>query len=60
MTREQWQKEYEAGEIRDLDYETMSGLAVEPLYAPRDGDVDESIGWPGQYPYSRGVDPLGY
>ena len=60
MTREQWQKEYEAGEIRDLDYETMSGLAVEPLYAPRDGDVDESIGWPGQYPYTRGVHPSGY
>ena len=60
MTREQWQKEYEAREIRDLDYETMSGLAVEPLYAPRDGDVDESIGWPGQYPYTRGVHPSGY
>ena len=60
MTREQWQKEYEAGEIRDLDYETMSGLAVEPLYVPRDGDVDESIGWPGQYPYTRGVHPSGY
>ena len=60
MTREQWQKEYEAGEIRDLDYETMSGLAVEPLYAPRDGNVDESIGWPGQYPYTRGVHPSGY
>ena len=60
MTREQWQKEYEAGEIRDLDYETMSGLAVEPLYAPHDGDVDESIGWPGQYPYTRGVHPSGY
>ena len=60
MTREQWQKEYEAGEIRDLDYETMSGLAVEPLYAPRDGDVDESIGGPGQYPYTRGVHPSGY
>ncbi|MFL2987163.1 MAG: methylmalonyl-CoA mutase [Candidatus Poriferisodalaceae bacterium] len=60
MTREQWRKEYEAGEIRDLDYETMSGLPVEPLYAPRDGDVDESIGWPGQYPYTRGVHPSGY
>ena len=60
MTQKQWRKEYEAGEIRDLDYETMSGLPVEPLYAPRDGDVDESIGWPGQYPYTRGVHPSGY
>ena len=60
MTREQWRKEYEAGEIRDLDYETMSGLPVEPLYAPSDGNVDDSIGWPGQYPYTRGVHPSGY
>ena len=60
MTREQWRKEYEAGEVRDLDYETMSGVPVEPLYAPKDNDVDESIGWPGQYPYTRGVHPSGY
>jgi len=60
VTREQWRKEYEAGEIRDLDYETMSGLPVEPLYAPSDGNVDDSIGWPGQYPYTRGVHPSGY
>tara|TARA_B100000902_G_scaffold396639_1_gene458216 strand:+ start:2879 stop:4522 length:1644 start_codon:yes stop_codon:yes gene_type:complete len=60
VTREQWRKEYEAGEVRDLDYETMSGVPVEPLYAPKDNDVDESIGWPGQYPYTRGVHPSGY
>ncbi len=60
MTREQWRKEYEAGKVRDLDYETMSGVSVEPLYAPKDNDVDESIGWPGQYPYTRGVHPSGY
>ncbi|MEC9088105.1 MAG: methylmalonyl-CoA mutase family protein [Actinomycetota bacterium] len=60
MTREQWQQEYEAGKIRDVDYETMSGLPVDPLYAPRDGDPADSIGWPGQYPYTRGVHPSGY
>ena len=38
VTREQWQQEYEAGEIRDVDYETMSGLPVDPLYAPKDSD----------------------
>ena len=60
VTREQWQQEYEAGEIRDVDYETMSGLPVDPLYAPKDSDPGESIGWPGQYPYTRGVHPSGY
>ena len=60
VTREQWQQEYEAGKIRDVDYETMSGLPVDPLYAPKDGDPADSIGWPGQYPYTRGVHPSGY
>ena len=60
MTREQWREEYEAGKVRDLDYETMSGVPLEPLYAPEDNEVDESIGWPGQYPYTRGVHPSGY
>ena len=60
VTREQWQQEYEAGKIRDVDYETMSGLPVDPLYAPKDDDPADSIGWPGQYPYTRGVHPSGY
>ena len=60
VTREQWQQEYEAGKIRDVDYETMSGLPVDPLYAPKDGDPAASIGWPGQYPYTRGLHPSGY
>jgi len=60
VTREQWQQEYEAGKIRDVDYETMSGLPVDPLYTPKDGDPADSIGWPGQYPYTRGVHPSGY
>jgi methylmalonyl-CoA mutase, N-terminal domain len=60
VSQEQWQQEFDAGRKRDVDYETMSGLPVEPLYGPADGEVDESIGWPGQYPYTRGVHASGY
>ena len=60
MTREQWQEEFESGRVRDVDYETMSGLPLDPLYAPADDDVSETVGWPGQYPYTRGVHPSGY
>lgn len=60
MSREQWQEEFDASRVRDVDYETMSGLPVEPLYAPTDGEPDERIGWPGQYPYTRGVHASGY
>tara|TARA_B110000263_G_scaffold56819_1_gene48419 strand:- start:399 stop:1976 length:1578 start_codon:yes stop_codon:yes gene_type:complete len=38
----------------------MSGIPVEPLYSPEDAEPDERIGWPGQYPYTRGVHSSGY
>src|SRR5262249_5200859 len=48
---------------RDADFTTLSGLPVEPVYGPPDG-VDlpgfERIGWPGEYPYTRGLYPTGY
>ncbi len=36
----------------------MSGIPIEPLYTPE--EVDEKIGYPGQYPYTRGVYPSMY
>ena len=60
MTREQWELEHQADRPRDVDYETMSGIPVEPLYSPEDAEPDERIGWPGQYPYTRGVHSSGY
>jgi methylmalonyl-CoA mutase N-terminal domain/subunit len=38
----------------------MSGIPVDALYAPQDDEVADNIGWPGQYPYTRGVHPSGY
>ncbi|HAN07090.1 MAG TPA: methylmalonyl-CoA mutase [Acidimicrobiaceae bacterium] len=60
MTREQWQEEFDSGRVRDVDYETMSGVPLDPLYTPSNDDVSETVGWPGQYPYTRGVHPSGY
>jgi methylmalonyl-CoA mutase N-terminal domain/subunit len=45
------------GERQD-DFQTESGLGVETLYTPeeQDGfDYDEKLGYPGDYPYTRGV-----
>jgi len=57
-SRERWQEEYDASPERVADFATMSGLEVEPVYRPsEDGDagaVPERIGWPGQYPFTRG------
>ncbi|WP_423917724.1 acyl-CoA mutase large subunit family protein [Candidatus Poriferisodalis sp.] len=60
MTREHWQTEFEATEVRDADFETMSGIELEPLYGPADDEPDSEVGWPGQFPYTRGVHASGY
>jgi methylmalonyl-CoA mutase, N-terminal domain len=61
--RERWQKRYDAARTRDADFTTLSGSPVDPVYGPRDDDRYagfERIGWPGEYPYTRGLYPTGY
>lgn len=46
-----------------LKYTTVSGKKIEPLYSPDDmQDIDflESIGFPGEYPFTRGIHSSGY
>ncbi|WP_432986516.1 acyl-CoA mutase large subunit family protein [Dactylosporangium sp. CA-233914] len=61
--RARWQRRYDEARLRDADFTTLSGTAVEPVYGPPEGaDVPgfERIGWPGEYPYTRGLHPTGY
>ncbi|HEY6593546.1 MAG TPA: methylmalonyl-CoA mutase family protein, partial [Asanoa sp.] len=61
--RERWQKRYDAARKRDADFTTLSGVTVDPVYGPPQGaDVPgfERIGWPGEFPYTRGLYPTGY
>jgi methylmalonyl-CoA mutase N-terminal domain/subunit len=61
--RQRWQRRYEQAKLRDADFTTLSGLDVEPVYGPRPGAVVpdfERIGWPGEYPFTRGLYPAGY
>jgi methylmalonyl-CoA mutase N-terminal domain/subunit len=46
--RQRWQDAYEASTHRDADFTTMSGIPLEPVYGPDDGE------FPGQFPYTRG------
>src|SRR3954452_17476351 len=46
--REQWEEAYRASKIREADFSTMSGIPLDPVYGPDDGD------FPGVYPYVRG------
>jgi isobutyryl-CoA mutase large subunit len=61
--RQRWQRRYEESKLRDADFTTLSGLTVEPVYGPPPGAVVpgfERIGWPGEYPFTRGLYPAGY
>ncbi len=43
---------------RDAVFETLSGIPVDPIYTPddlADFDAAEQLGFPGSYPYTRGV-----
>src|SRR5690606_23674124 len=61
--RDRWRRRYDAAGTRDADFTTISGLDVDPVYGPPAGtDVPgfERIGWPGEYPYTRGLYATGY
>jgi methylmalonyl-CoA mutase, N-terminal domain len=61
---DQWKRElYEAKPEREGELlTTMSGLENEPLYTPDNVDVDfeRDLGYPGVYPFTRGVYPSMY
>ena len=61
--RERWQRRFDQAAKRDADFTTLSGLEVDPVYGPPDGAVVpglEQIGWPGEFPFTRGIHPTGY
>lgn len=48
---------------RKAEFTTLSGMPVERLYTPLDIaelDYERDLGFPGQYPYTRGVQPTMY
>jgi len=50
-----WEQAMAAAPLRDADFSTMSGVPLAPVYGPADGsEPDGRIGWPGQFPYTRG------
>ena len=61
--RRRWQERYAASRLRTADFTTLSGTEVDPVYGPPDGVDDprlERIGWPGEYPFTRGLYVTGY
>ncbi len=58
--RQRWQELYRAGRLRRDRFTTISFEDVPALGLPEDGEVPASIGYPGVYPYTRGIHPTGY
>ena len=55
-----WRKAYETSKLRKERFERSSGEA-EPLYVPSDEVAYQSdIGYPGFYPFVRGIYPTMY
>jgi methylmalonyl-CoA mutase N-terminal domain/subunit len=66
--RAAWRAAFEASPLRDADFETMSGIPLEPVYGPGDwpagpdaegpggsgAATTDRLGWPGEPPYTRG------
>ena len=55
--RNQWEAASKASATRDYSFDTLSGETVDPLYYPDvpADDYMEKLGFPGQFPYTRGV-----
>ena len=57
--QEQWHQEKEAGSaVRDAKFITVSGEPVKELGSPADlenFDYLDQLGFPGEYPYTRGI-----
>ncbi|RYU09332.1 acyl-CoA mutase large subunit family protein [Nocardioides iriomotensis] len=56
--RARWEARYaksrDRGQVRDVDFTTLSGMEVEPAYGTDDSE------WPGEFPFTRGLYPTGY
>lgn len=53
-----WKSRYEKNKLRDLDFTTVSNMEVPPLSVPTNADSVHflnEIGFPGSYPYTRGI-----
>ncbi len=57
-----WRERYAAAPEHDEELtSTISGIEVEPLYAAENAGPDEaSLGYPGEFPFTRGVYPSMY
>jgi methylmalonyl-CoA mutase N-terminal domain/subunit len=63
MQKERWEANFRNSGLREADFSSISGRPLQPLYTPDDiinFDADVALGFPGEYPYTRGIHPSMY
>jgi len=57
-----WEAAMAKARTRDANFTTISGTELKALYGPDDAqtDYERDLGYPGQFPFTRGVHPTMY
>ncbi len=57
QSKENWKTELSNSEVRDYNFDSLSGENLDVLYYPENSENDyiEKINFPGQFPYTRGI-----
>jgi len=60
--RSLWEEALGAARLRESSFTSLSGAPRKALYTPADAEVDHDadLGYPGQFPFTRGVHPTMY
>jgi methylmalonyl-CoA mutase N-terminal domain/subunit len=60
--RAEWERVMASAKLRDVEFTSLSGSRLKTLYGPEDApiDHDRDLGYPGQFPFTRGVHPSMY
>ena len=55
--KKNWKKSVDSSSKRDYNFDTLSGDSLDVLYYPEQPNEDyiEQIGFPGEFPYTRGI-----
>ena len=59
IKKNKWKKSVESSSTRDYNFDTLSGEPLDMLYYPThlDEKYIKQLGFPGEYPYTRGIHP---
>jgi methylmalonyl-CoA mutase N-terminal domain/subunit len=63
MGKDIWKEKFSKLKERDFEFSNLSKIKINPLYTPddnKDFDYEKDLNYPGEYPFTRGVQPTMY